>query len=117
MIRPTSDNTHGDPFNVPSRQLYPGTFEVLSRNRSNGNTSVVGHVYVVGGSSNLVVGHWAPNAAYASPSSTQDMQVAQVTPGHSSLSAFLSAMHALESQGATFSYVRADCYSFSSLPD
>lgn len=120
MIQPhaTPASESGEPFSPPSRQLYPGTFEVRSKNRSSGATSVVGHVYVEGAGSNLIVEHWALRPAYASPDNAQDMVVVQVSSGYNSLSAFLSAMHAIEAQtGQTFSYVRADCYSFSSLPD
>lgn len=102
---------------VPRRQLDPGTFEVMSRNRSSGVGTGVGWVFVVDGANNLTVEHWALKPAYSSPSSTQDMVVVKVASGYESFADFLEAMQELNNEGANFRYVRSDSYAFVDLPE
>lgn len=101
---------------VPFRQLDPGTFDVRSHLRSNGSSSVVGHIFVETINNNVKVEHYALAPAFASPNSTQDMRIERRAQSHTSLSAFLNEMRGLESPGNTFTYIRAECETFSSLP-
>ncbi|MDP2313819.1 MAG: hypothetical protein Q8P41_13000 [Pseudomonadota bacterium] len=102
-------------FVAPIRQLDPGTYDVRQPNGSN-PPPLVGFVYVEG-SGDLRVEHWALNPMFASPTTTQSMDVRKATgSGHASLGAFLDAMRAIESPNAPFRYVRATCEYFTLLP-
>ena len=117
MIAPSTQTPNEPRQFAPPRQLAPGTFDVISRNRSNGTPTLVGHVYVVGAGSNVIVEHWALSPAYGSPDSSQDMAVERRSQGYGSMAAFVSAMHDIEAQGNfTFSYVHAECTNYTTLP-
>ena len=101
---------------VPFRQLDPGSFDVRSHLRSNGSSTLVGHVFVETISGSVKVEHWALAPGFASPNSTQDMRVERRSQDHSNLADYLDFLRGLEESGPSFTYIRAECETFSSLP-
>mgnify|MGYP005738216381 CR=1 FL=1 len=100
---------------IPFRQLAPGTYDVWTG--MGPNRTHAGFVYAEDGGNNVVVEHWVLLQPFASPSIQVPMEVREAPgAGYASLSAFLNDMQQHETSGALQSYIRADCFTYATLP-